>query len=326
VSEGPTTEPLFGPYGGGDATTIGRLRDSGANAVWFHGFDAAAFEACASAGVAACVELKTLRADFARRGDLVPIGADGRPIRYGRLVQGVCLSKTDFLDEIAASLREGLDAFAPAGVWLDYLSGAGWFETPDPDLQESCFCGDCVEAFCRAAGVDAEGPPEILARHAEAWTRHQCERVAAFGARLAEIVRRRRPGCLVGAYMCPWRPEEFDGALRRIFAQDYALLAEVVDVFTPLIYASRCGRPASWAGEFLARSSEFVPPGARVQLILDALDFPDSLLAAAEADPPTWGVQVFGGRKVFDDPERAKVFAAAAGRIRRRVGPAAATG
>ena len=64
--------------------------------LWFHGFDAAAFDACQKRDIAACVEFKTFRADFATRPELIPIGVDGKPIRYGKLVQGVCLSKQRF--------------------------------------------------------------------------------------------------------------------------------------------------------------------------------------------------------------------------------------
>jgi hypothetical protein len=56
-----------------------------------------------------------------------------------------------------------------------------------------------------------------------------------------------------------------------------------------------------------------------VQLILDVLDYPDSLLAAAASERPSWGVQLYGGAQVFGDPERARVFAAAVERMRRRM-------
>ena len=108
--------------------------------------------------------------------------------------------------------------------------------------------------------------------------------------------------------MCPWTPDEFDGALGGVFAQDYALLAPHIDVFTPLIYANKCGRPASWARQFLEASPGFVPAGGRVQLILDVEDFPASLEETAAAEPPSWGVQIFAGASVFADREQAATF------------------
>ncbi len=307
---------LFGPYGSAALEYVERFATYDANACWFHGFDAQAFEVCAQYGIAACVEFKTFRADFDAYPELVPIGVDGKPIRYSELVQGVCLSQHEFLAKIEEELVAGLRAFEPTGIWLDYLTYAGWFETPSPDLQESCFCSGCVAEFCTATGIDVQSPQEILARYQDSWTRHKCERIAHFAARYAGLIRSRQPSCVVGAYMCPWTPMEFDGALRRIFAQDYQLLAPAIDVFTPLIYAKKSGRPAQWAREFLEQAPGFVPPHRPVQLILDVIDFPASLHATAEASRPSWGVQLFGGAKVFADPAHAHVFQEAVSSIR----------
>jgi hypothetical protein len=311
---------LFGPYGSDALEFIDRFAQYGANACWFHGFNAAAFDACAQAGIAPCVEFKTFRADFAVHPELVPTGVDSKPIRYGRLVQGVCLSQQEFLAETEENLLSGLRDFQPTGIWLDYLTYAGWFETPAPDLQESCFCAACIAEFCATCGVDATTPGEILTHHASLWTRHKCERIARFALHYANLIRRHLPGCIVGAYLCPWTPDEFDAALTRIFAQDYALLAPAIDVFTPLIYVQKSGRTAAWGREWLAASPAFVPGGHKVQLILDALDFPDSLLAIARAQPPSWGIQVFGGAKIFRDPAWAQQFQLVVEQMREQIG------
>ena len=311
-----TTPLLFGPYGSAAVEFIERFETFGANALWFHGFDAAAFERCQQHNIAACVEFKTFRADFNTRPELIPIGVDGRPIRYGELVQGVCLSQTEFLAETEQHLLNGLTNFQPTGIWLDYLTYAGWFETPEPDLQESCFCPACIAEFCQATGLDADTPAHILQTYPRAWERHKCERVAGFAAYYAKLIRARLPECIIGAYMCPWTPDEFDGALTRIFAQDYALMAPAIDVFTPLIYAQKSGRSNNWGKEFLIQMDSFIPEGNKVQLILDALDFPDSLTAAAAATAPSWGIQLFGGAQVFRDPGSAAVFRDAVAQIR----------
>ena len=311
---------LFGPYGSAALAQIDRLTTYDANACWFHMFDAGAFEVCAQHGIAACVEFKTFRADFDAHPELVPIGADGQPIRYGRLVQGVCLSQTAFLEQIETELRAGMQTYRPAGIWLDYLTYAGWFEEPAPDLQESCFCRACIATFCEATGIDALTPTEILARHASAWTEHKCMRIADCGTRYAQIIQSQLPDCIVGAYMCPWTPTEFDGALTRIFAQDYARLASAIDVFTPLIYGTKSGRPATWGRMFLEAAPAFVPQNRPVQLILDALDGPASLRETALSARPSWGLQVFGGADVFANPAFARVFQEAVGHIRGVVG------
>jgi hypothetical protein len=133
------------------------------------------------------------------------------------------------------------------------------------------------------------------------------------------MIRAKLPNCVVGAYMCPWTPEEFHGALTRIFAQDYALMAPAIDVFTPLIYGEKSGRDPSWGRVLLEQSTAFVPAERKVQLILDVLDFPASLQAVADSPVPSWGIQLFAGAPVFDDLEQARIFAGAVEKIRRRV-------
>lgn len=310
---------LYGPYGSGALAHAAAFADLGANACWFHMFDADAFETCARHRIAACVELKTFRADFEQFPELRPIGVDGKPIRYGSLVQGVCLSQHDFVQHIEEELLAGLKNYAPAGIWLDYLSYAGWFEQADPDLQESCFCPACVSNFCEASGLDVRSPAEILAEHATAWERYKCERIAAFGMHYASLIKQQHPTCVVGAYMCPWAPDEYGHALTRIFAQDYRLLAHAIDVFTPLIYATKSGRPTTWGRSFLEQAHHFVPQQRPVQLILDALDGPQSLYETAQASTPSWGLQVFGGAQIFSDASLRQSFNNAVTQIHSRI-------
>jgi hypothetical protein len=313
-----TIPPLFGPYGSSALDFMDRFAQYGANAIWFHGFNPAAFEACQKYDIHPCVEFKTFRADFAAHPDLIPTGVDGQPMRYGRLVQGVCLSKKYFLEEIEKDLLDGLHQYHPAGIWLDYLTYAGWFETPEPDLQETCFCPDCITEFCEATGLDAVTPAQILKTAGDRWQQHKCERVARYAARYVQLIRSVLPDCVVGAYMCPWLPGEFDGALKRIFAQDYDLLAPSIDVFTPLIYCTKSGRDSAWGRRFLEAAPGFIPAHRHVQLILDALEFPDSLLAAAESTRPSWGIQIFDGGRFFSNPDQASIFAQAVEQIRQK--------
>ena len=304
---------LFGPYGSISRSNTSRLASSEANAIWFHGFDAELFERAEQAGVSANVEFRTFRADFASHPELVPVGVDQAPIRYGDLVQGVCLSQTEFIAEREDALRAGMREFAPTGVWLDYLTGAGWFETPTPDLQESCYCDACVSGFNEATGLDCTSPREILQRYGREWREHNCERIAHYGRRFAAIIRESRPGTIVGLYACPWYPDEHDGALTRIFAQDFVRLAPIFDVITPLMYARKCGRPPEWSADYLRRAAGFIPSGTAVAPIVDALDFPanmqalaDLAMAADAASVP--GVQIFGGDTVFADDRNVAAF------------------
>ena len=98
-----------------------------------------------------------------------------------------------------------------------------------------------------------------MQKHAVLWRRHKCEKNRRFAARYAGLIRASQPDCIIGAYMCPWAPHEYDGAITRIFGQDVDLLADAIDVFTPLIYTAKSGRSADWGKEYLEKSGEWMP-------------------------------------------------------------------
>ena len=317
-----TDQLLFGPYGADALEYAGILTEFGANTAWFHGFDEKAFAVCDRHHLFACVEFKTFRADFNQHPELIPIGIDGKPIRFGKLVQGVCLSNQPFLDEIEFNLTEGLKRFQPRGIWLDYLTFTGWFETSDPDLQDNCFCKACVTEFCESQNLDVDRPAVIMQKHAALWRRHKCEKIAKFAARYAELIHSSQPDSIVGAYLCPWQPHEFDSGISRIFGQDVNLMADAIDVFTPLIYTAKSGRAYGWGREYLESSGGWMPAGKKVQLILDAQDFPQSLEAAASSRIPSWGIQMFSGGSIFSDRGRAEQFRQAVNQIKQTVASA----
>ncbi len=104
-------------------------------------------------------------------------------------------------------------------------------------------------------------------------------------------------------------------AMSRIFGQDVDLLADAIDVFTPLIYVAKSGRASDWGKEYLEKSGDWMPAGKKIQLILDALDFPQSLEAVAASRIPSWGIQIFSGSSIFADRSRAELFRQAVAQI-----------
>ncbi|MEA3397429.1 MAG: hypothetical protein U9R05_08210, partial [Chloroflexota bacterium] len=93
-------------------------------------------------------------------------------------------------------------------------------------------------------------------------------------------------------------------------------LLDQMGSFVP--WESRTGVRRSQGGrKLLDQMGSFVPQSNKVQLILDVLDFPDSLTATAEAANPSWGIQIFAGAQVFEEPETAGFFRSAVDRIRQ---------
>ena len=51
------------------------------------------------------------------------------------------------------------------------------------------------------------------------------------------------------------------------------------------------------------------------QLILDVMEFPESLWSVAASSRPSWGIQIYGGAAIFADAARTEQFAAAVAQI-----------
>jgi hypothetical protein len=86
------------------------------------------------------------------------------------------------------------------------------------------------------------------------------------------------------------------------------LLQKSIDVFTPLIYSKKSGQNPGWGRTWLEYSHHFVPQHCNVQLILDILDFPMSLTRSATSQVPSYGLQMFAGAPLFQDPDKALLF------------------
>ena len=61
------------------------------------------------------------------------------------------------------------------------------------------------------------------------------------------------------------------------------------------------------------------PRDRKALLILDMKDFPDSVIATAASPKPSWGLQMFGGAALFEDPAAVKTFAKAVETIRKTI-------
>ena len=69
----------------------------------------------------------------------------------------------------------------------------------------------------------------------------------------------------------------------------------------------------------LEQSPTFVPAERKVQLILDAFDFPATLETVATSPIPSWEIELFGGVNTFSNPENGRVFELAIHKMKETV-------
>lgn len=232
----------------------------GINALFVHSgrIDAALIDRAAAEGAPVYAEFATCRGDYLldKYPDITPIGRDGLPIPRTERFLGACPSHPQLLPDKAAALRRLVQEQPVAGVWLDYLHFHCDFELPDPPLDQSCFCDHCLDRFTRATRIKpagrttAEKAEWLLSRVPDAWTQWKCDVIAAGAADCKRIIERERPGVPLGLYCAPWTDTDHGGALRTILGNDLEQLHGIVDVFSPMLYQVKCGRPPGWIEQY----------------------------------------------------------------------------
>lgn len=234
----------------------GRFDEYGINALFVSSglIDSQLLARASGEGAAVYAEFATFRGDYAleRYPDLAPIGRDGLPVPKTERFLGACPSAPSFLLDKRAALRALLREWPVAGVWLDYLHFHCDFELPTPPLEQSCFCDRCLGRFERDTGLrpagrtTAERAAWLLSEAPEAWTAWKCQVIGGYAAEVREMVEEERPGAKLGIFSCPWTDDEYGGAMRTIVAEDIDRLHAVMDVFSPMVYQVKCGRPPEW--------------------------------------------------------------------------------
>src|SRR2546426_228827 len=168
---------------------------------------------------------------------------------------GACPTDPGFRAWRMKQLDELLDGFELAGVWMDYFHWHAQFEDPSPVLPETCFSPTCLAAFETMSGIrvppgtTAERARWILKRHDPEWRNWRTRHLLDWAREMKAMLRKKRPGALLGVYHCPWEDEEFGAARRRILGLDLDQLVTVVDVFSPMVYHGRMQRRPEWIGE-----------------------------------------------------------------------------
>ncbi|MGQ9732139.1 MAG: hypothetical protein ACUVX8_12800 [Candidatus Zipacnadales bacterium] len=188
--------------------------------------------------------------------ELWPLNEHGEKQQQDDWYLGLCPNVPWFREAKLTRIAAVAEEFDIDGIWLDFIRFSGHWEVHAPRLEEGCFNEACLEAFVNATGIEL--PPGsverradfILTQHRDAWTRFKCHTIRDFCREAKGVLKSKRPDALLGAFVVPWTENDFEDAIHRIIAQDFVLLAEELDVFSPMSYHAMCGRPVEWIGSF----------------------------------------------------------------------------
>lgn len=305
------------------------LSDLGINAIFVHSgsIDEKMMERARAEGMKIYSEFPVLNGKgyVEEHPEAWAINEKGERVEAASWFMGVCPTDPGFRNYRYRQLRSLLTEYDLDGVWMDYVHWHAQFEEPEPILPETCFCDNCLGTFSADTGIEfPEGSTSlkadwILNNKDTEWRNWRCQVIAGWAADMREIVEEVKPGILLGIYHCPWTDDEFNGARRRILGIDYDLLAEHVDVFSPMVYHARMGRKPQWVAEniswFSNRIQKVEEDSIKIWPIVQAYDNPYEISSAGfEAvlngglSGNATGVMMFTTRAVADSEEKLKVM------------------
>lgn len=244
------------------------LGDLGVNAIFVHSgaINPAMVSRAKNEGLKIFAEFATLNGKnyVQKHPEAWAINENGEPVEAASWFMGVCPTEPDFRAYRFNQLRELLQKYELDGVWMDYVHWHAQFEDPSPILPETCFDQNCLKKYSQDTGIaipngtTAEKARWILQNHEKSWRNWRCRVIVEWAMEIRSVLEELRPGTLLGLYHCPWTDDEYQKARRGILGLDYDLLAEVIDVFSPMVYHGRMERPADWVEENIAWFSKRV--------------------------------------------------------------------
>ena len=212
-----------------------------------------------------------------------PITSTGEPMAADGWYYGINPISPEIRTHNVERIRTLIERYEVDGVWLDFCRWPCRWERPSPTLIQTSFDPLTLAAFQRDEGISIPSSlqtiPEkadwLLEHHQEAWTAWKCGQITAFVAQVRAIIDRAPRNVLLGLFSIPWRPTDFDGAIRHVIGQDYQALAPHVDCFSPMVYHKVCGRDVSWIAEITAWVGK--ETGKPVWPIVQAMDDPETV-------------------------------------------------
>lgn len=243
------------PFKGKDAEEIAYILSSwGINAVFGGYKDKQMLEALRKYGIKTYVSVRIFHNGrfWHKYPQSRPIDVHGNPIEKEEWYTPLTPSNHEVRMERLAEIEKLVSSYDVDGVWLDFTYWPCLWERPKPKLYQTSFDSVSIKKFEKETGVAiplkfitiTEKAKWILNNHKNKWIRWKCEQITSFVREAKEIVKER--GKLLGLFVVPFLPEDYENAIEEIIGQDYKALSRYVDIFSPMVYHLMCDKEVVW--------------------------------------------------------------------------------
>ena len=243
-----------------------------------------------------------------------PVTDKGEPYPKIEWYAGVCPNQKWLREKHLKEIEDILKRHEVDGIWLDFIRYPVHWEVYEPELIDNCFCPVCLNLFSTDTGITfpselkttSASADWILNNHPDEWSEWKCEKISDYVKQIHDQIKKIKPECLVGLFGVPWKDSERNDAIHRIVGQDYSILKDSVDVFSPMVYHLMCNESPQWIGEI----TEYIDDktGKPVWPIIQACSVPKTMAGEEVAlavkiglKPPSKGVIIFAFNHVVKE-------------------------
>lgn len=268
----------FEPFKGKNAAEqVAILQDWGVDSVFGGYHDPAFVDAIHAADMRIYAEFGCFRGKdwWDRVPESRPIKADGEPMEPEDWYYGVNPTVPQVRTELLESLETLLANHQIDGVWLDFIRWPCRWEKTTPKLIQTSFDEATLARFRQDTGIKAATPHDILTAHIDAWESWKCTQILTWVAQARAVIDRVRPDADLGMFGLPWRKADHDGAITRLIGQDFAALAQYIDIFSPMTYHLMCSQPPEWIIDVAQEVKNLT--GRQICPIIQSVDHPEKL-------------------------------------------------
>ena len=230
----------------------------------------------------------------------------------------VCPNDSVYLNHRIEYIKAALKKCHFTGVSLDFMRYFVFWEgrrphTDPKTLRDACFCDACIADFATANSITIEGNNTvekaefIKNRYSGQWTTYKCTKIDKTIEYILKELRKEFPDLKSNLHAVPWSNEDYDGAIKSIAGQNFALLSKRFDQITPMTYNRMLERPAQWINDvtsgIVSEVNDKVPviptiQGATDDNVTDH-DFEDALINAIK--PPSAGVVIWQFERLTEE-------------------------
>ena len=258
--------------------------------------------------------------------DSRPINAKGEKISKIKWYAGLCPNQEDLKKEKLAKIKQLITDYDIDGIWLDFIRYPCHWEVPEPILEQTCFCDECLKIFQKETKISipqnlktTKSRAEwLLKEHGKDWTEWKCQRITSLVKDVRKIINQNRPEVILAMFTVPWKTGGHNNAIKKIIGQDYSALAEYVDIFSPMVYHKMCNKSKKWIADITDYVAQLT--GKDVLPIIQTRDIKEqefSLMLDTVTGSRAKGVIIFSSKHLLSE-EMLSIFEGKKEKIKRR--------